>query len=183
MSRLALGVLSVVMMLGAALASAVEPGEMLDDPTLEARARDLSKGLRCLVCRNENIDDSDAALARDLRILLRARILAGDTDAQAVDFIVERYGEYVLLRPKADGSALVLWLAGPAALLLGGGAGADHAAQARARAIARSVERRGRITLGRGSDQRPVTCRHGCLGGGSSLGSCHSRGRQWHKRI
>ncbi len=121
MSRLALGVLSVVMMLGAALASAVEPGEMLDDPTLEARARDLSKGLRCLVCRNENIDDSDAALARDLRILLRARILAGDTDAQAVDFIVERYGEYVLLRPKADGSALVLWLAGPAALLLGGG--------------------------------------------------------------
>ena len=102
-------------------AQAVEPAEVLADPVLEARARDLSRGLRCLVCRNETIDDSDAALARDLRILLRDRISAGDTDAQAVAFIVDRYGEYVLLAPRANGSALVVWLAGPAALLLGGG--------------------------------------------------------------
>ena len=102
-------------------AQAVEPAEVLADPVLEARARDLSRGLRCLVCRNETIDDSDAALARDLRVLLRVRISAGDTDAQAVAFIVDRYGEYVLLAPRANGSALVVWLAGPAALLLGGG--------------------------------------------------------------
>ncbi len=101
-------------------AGAVEPGEILADPALEARARDISKGLRCLVCRNENIDDSDAALARDLRILLRDRISAGDSDAQAVGFIVDRYGEYVLLSPRTDGAALVVWLAGPVMLLLGG---------------------------------------------------------------
>lgn len=100
---------------------AVQPDEVLDDPALEARARELSKGLRCLVCRNESIDDSNAELARDLRLLVRERLVAGDTDTQAIDFIVDRYGEYVLLKPQAGGSNLVLWLAGPVMLLLGGG--------------------------------------------------------------
>jgi len=97
---------------------AVEPDEVLDDPALEARARDLSEGLRCLVCRNESIDESNADLARDLRLLLRERLVAGDSDREAVDFIVARYGEYVLLKPTTGGGNLVLWLAGPAMLLV-----------------------------------------------------------------
>ena len=100
---------------------AVQPDEVLDDPVLEARARELSKGLRCLVCRNESIDDSHAELARDLRLLVRERLVAGDTDADAIAFIVDRYGEYVLLKPQTGGSNLMLWLAGPAMLILGGG--------------------------------------------------------------
>lgn len=96
---------------------AVEPQEVLSDPALESRARSLSQGLRCLVCRNESIDESHAALAKDLRVLLRERLVAGDSDAQAIDFIVARYGEYVLLKPLASGSNLILWLAGPAMLL------------------------------------------------------------------
>lgn len=100
---------------------AVQPEEMLADPALEARARALSKGLRCLVCRNENIDDSDAQLAKDLRILLRERLVAGDTDAQAVAFLVDRYGEYVLLNPPATGANILLWIAGPAMLIAGAG--------------------------------------------------------------
>lgn len=97
---------------------AVQPDEVLDDPALEARAREISQGLRCPVCQNESIDESHADLARDLRILLRERLVAGDSDAEAVQFIVDRYGEYVLLRPTAEGANLVLWLAGPAMLLL-----------------------------------------------------------------
>ena len=100
---------------------AVQPDEMLADPALEKRARDLSKGLRCLVCRNENIDDSDAQLARDLRLLLRERLVAGDTDEEAVAFLVDRYGEYVLLNPPATGANILLWVAGPAMLLAGVG--------------------------------------------------------------
>lgn len=100
---------------------AVQPDEILSDPALEARARSLSQNLRCLVCRNENIDDSNADLARDLRLLVRERLVAGDSDEQAVAFIVDRYGEYVLLNPTTKGSNLVLWIAGPA-MLLGGGA-------------------------------------------------------------
>ena len=100
-------------------AFAVRPDEMLPDPAQEARARDLSQGLRCLVCRNESIDDSDADLAHDLRVLLRDRIKAGDTDSQAVAYIVARYGEFVLLKPTTSGGNLILWLAGPAALLAG----------------------------------------------------------------
>ncbi|MEZ5913180.1 MAG: cytochrome c-type biogenesis protein [Paracoccaceae bacterium] len=99
-------------------AHAVQPDEVLSDPVLEERARALSKDLRCLVCRNENIDDSNADLARDLRLLLRERLVAGDSDAEAVAFIVDRYGEYVLLRPDASGANLVLWIAGPAMLAL-----------------------------------------------------------------
>ena len=102
-------------------AMAVQPDEILSDPALEARARALSKGLRCLVCQNENIDDSNAQLARDLRVLLRERLVAGDTDEEAVQFLVDRYGEFVLLNPRASGSNLLLWLAGPL-MLLGGGA-------------------------------------------------------------
>ena len=102
---------------------AVQPDEVLDDPVLEERARELSKGLRCLVCRNESIDESHADLARDLRLLVRERLVAGDTDEEAIAFIVDRYGEYVLLKPQSGGSNLVLWLAGPAMLLLAGGIG------------------------------------------------------------
>ena len=97
---------------------AVEPSEILADPALEERARELSQGLRCPVCRNESIDESNAALAKELRILLRERIVAGDSDQQAVDFMVARYGEYVLLRPDARGANIVLWLAAPALLLI-----------------------------------------------------------------
>ncbi|WP_322866076.1 cytochrome c-type biogenesis protein [Aquicoccus sp. G2-2] len=97
---------------------AVEPDEMLADPALEARARDISKGLRCLVCRNENIDDSEAGLAHDLRVMVRERLTAGDSNAQAVQYIVDRYGEFVLLKPRATGANRVLYLAGPGMLLL-----------------------------------------------------------------
>ncbi|MGR3697384.1 MAG: cytochrome c-type biogenesis protein [Roseovarius sp.] len=98
---------------------AVQPDEILDDPVLEARARDISSGLRCLVCRNESIDDSNAELARDLRLLVRERLVAGDTNEEAVEFIVARYGEYVLLKPRSGGANLLLWWAGP--LMLGAG--------------------------------------------------------------
>lgn len=99
--------------------AAVQPGEMLADPKLEARARQISEGIRCLVCRNESIDDSDAALAHDLRVLVRQRILAGDTNRQVVQYLVSRYGEFVLLKPTATGSNLILWYSGPAMLLAG----------------------------------------------------------------
>lgn len=98
---------------------AVEPDEILDDPALEARARSLSEGLRCLVCRNESIDASSAELARDLRLLVRERLVAGDSDEEALDYIVARYGEYVLLNPPVTGSSWILWLAGPALALAG----------------------------------------------------------------
>ena len=101
----------------ASAAFAVQPDEILDDPALEARARELSRGLRCLVCRNESIDDSNAELARDLRLLVRERIVAGDTDEEVIQFLVARYGEYVLLKPEASGSNLVLYLAGPLMLV------------------------------------------------------------------
>ncbi|QOL79857.1 cytochrome c-type biogenesis protein [Pseudooceanicola spongiae] len=108
----------------AAPAFAVQPDEILSDPVMEARAREISQGLRCLVCRNENIDDSNADLARDLRLLVRERLVAGDSDAEVVDFIVARYGEYVLLMPTTGGSNWLLWGAGPGMLLIGLGIGA-----------------------------------------------------------
>ena len=114
----------LIALLSATPAWAVQPDEVLADPALESRARAISTGLRCLVCRNETIDDSDASLARDLRLLLRERLTAGDTDAQAVAFIVDRYGEYVLLKPTANGVNLILWLAGPAMLIMGAGVAA-----------------------------------------------------------
>nr|WP_174843529.1 cytochrome c-type biogenesis protein [Thalassococcus sp. S3] len=102
---------------------AVQPDEILEDPALEERARELSKGLRCLVCRNESIDESNADLARDLRILVRERLVAGDSDTEVIDFVVDRYGEYVLLQPTLTGSNWLLWAAGPLMLLLAGGVG------------------------------------------------------------
>jgi cytochrome c-type biogenesis protein CcmH len=101
-------------------AGAVQPDEMLDDPALEARARDISSGLRCLVCRNEAIDDSNADFARTMRLLVRERLVAGDSDDEVVDFIVDRYGEYVLLSPRFTVGNALIWLAGPL-MLLGGG--------------------------------------------------------------
>lgn len=96
----------------------VEPGELLDDPLLEERARDISKGLRCLVCQNESIDDSNASLAKDLRILVRERLVAGDSDDEVLNFIVDRYGEFSLLKPSSSGVNLILWLSGPLMLLI-----------------------------------------------------------------
>lgn len=107
-------------------AGAVQPDEMLDDPELEARAREISKDLRCLVCRNESIDESNADLARDLRLLVRERLAAGETDEQVRGYIRDRYGEYVFLKPSARGANLVLWLAGPFLLAFGAGIGAAY---------------------------------------------------------
>ncbi|MYH58597.1 MAG: cytochrome c-type biogenesis protein CcmH [Boseongicola sp. SB0675_bin_26] len=110
---------ALLLILLAGTALAVEPGEILDDSALESRARDISKGLRCLICRNESIDESDAALARDLRLLVRERLADGDSNDEVVAFVVERYGEYVLLNPRRDGINLVLWAAAPILLLAG----------------------------------------------------------------
>lgn len=101
-------------------AHAVEPDEILADPKLEQRARELSKGLRCLVCRNQSIDDSDAGLAKDLRVAVRDRLVAGDTDDEVLDFVVDRYGEYVLLKPRFTLENAALYLGGPLLLILGG---------------------------------------------------------------
>lgn len=111
-------VLLALPMLQAAVVHAVQPDEMLSDPALEARARELSKHLRCLVCQNENIDDSNAALARDLRLLVRERLVAGDTDDEAVAYLVDRYGEFVLLQPTTRGWNWLLWAAGPILFVL-----------------------------------------------------------------
>ncbi len=101
-------------------AFAVQPDEILPDPALEARARQISQDLRCPVCQGENIDDSNATISRDLRLLVRERLLAGDSNDQVIDFIVDRYGEFVLFQPRATGANWLLWLAGPAMLGLGG---------------------------------------------------------------
>ena len=100
-------------------ARAVQPDEILSDPTLEARARTLSRDLRCMVCQNQSIDDSDAPLARDLRILVRDRLTQGDSDSQVIDFLVARDGEFVLLKPRLSLHTALLWF-GPPALLCGG---------------------------------------------------------------
>ena len=107
-------------------ALAVLPDEVLDDPVLEERARELSKGLRCVVCQNESIDESNADLARELRLVVRERLVAGDSDEEVLDYLVERYGEFVLLRPRTDGWNMVLWLSGPALFLLALGVGVAY---------------------------------------------------------
>lgn len=99
---------------------AVQPDEILSDPVLEARARAISRDLRCPVCQGETIDDSNAPISRDLRLVVRERLLAGDSDREVIDFIVARYGEFVLFNPRAEGANLLLWLAGPGLLLIGG---------------------------------------------------------------
>src|SRR5215475_10999590 len=101
-------------------AFAVQPDEVMSDPAKEARARGLSRELRCMVCQNQSIDDSEAPLARDLRLLVRERIAAGDSDAQVIDFLVARYGEFVLLKPRFERQTMALWLV-PPFLLIGGG--------------------------------------------------------------
>jgi cytochrome c-type biogenesis protein CcmH len=101
-------------------ALAVQPDEVLSDPALELRAREISRNLRCVVCQNQSIDDSDAPLARDLRLLVRERLTAGDSDAQVYDFLVARYGDFVLLRPPVKPSTWLLWF-GPAIVLVLGG--------------------------------------------------------------
>lgn len=102
---------------GGSPAWAVQPDEVLSDPALEKRARGLSTGLRCLVCQNQSIDDSDAPLAKDLRVLVRERLVAGDTDAQVIDYVVARYGDFVLLKPPMNTHTMLLWLAPMLALL------------------------------------------------------------------
>jgi cytochrome c-type biogenesis protein CcmH len=106
--------------LGLSSAHAVQPDEIMSDPAKETRARDLSRELRCMVCQNQSIDDSEAPLARDLRLLVRERIAAGDSDSQVIDFLVARYGEFVLLRPRFEQQTLLLWLV-PPLVLVGGG--------------------------------------------------------------
>lgn len=113
----------LILALLAAPVMAVEPDEILPDPVLETRARDISAGLRCPVCRNESIDESNAGVSKDLRLMVRERLVAGDNDQEVVEYIVARYGEYVLLNPTAQGGNVVLWLAAPALLIVGLGIG------------------------------------------------------------
>ena len=120
--RLRIALLALFMTLGAPyVAHAVQPDEMLADPRLEHRAREISGGVRCMVCQNENIDDSNAPLARDLRLLVRERLKKGDSDDQVRDYLVERYGDFVLLKPPLKPDTLILWIT-PALVLLGAAA-------------------------------------------------------------
>ena len=112
-------------------ALAVQPSEMLADPALEARARDLSAGLRCMVCQNQSIDDSDADLARDLRVLVRERIAAGESDEEVIDYVVSRYGEFVLLQPRFSVRNALLWATPVLLLALGGSFLLVHASRRR----------------------------------------------------
>jgi len=111
--------LALLALVVAAPAFAVQPGELLSDPTLEARARSLSAQLRCLVCQNESIDESDATLAKDIRLLIRERIVKGENNEAIRDFLVSRYGDFILLKPPFKASTLLLWLSAPLTLLLG----------------------------------------------------------------
>lgn len=120
MRRLALALallLALPVLVSPALAGP-QPDEILDDPALEARARAISQELRCVVCRNESIDESGAPLARDMRLLVRERLVEGDSDAEVMAFLVARYGEFVLLRPRLEGANLVLWISAPVMFLL-----------------------------------------------------------------
>ena len=111
MRKLLARIAVVAFVVGCPVAYGVQPDEIMVDPAKEARARDLSRELRCMVCQNQSIDDSDAPLARDLRLLVRERIATGDSDSQVIDFLVARYGEFVLLKPRFSAHTLLLWLA------------------------------------------------------------------------
>jgi cytochrome c-type biogenesis protein CcmH len=113
-------IVALLLLAMATPALAVQPDEIMADPALEARARALSQELRCMVCQNQSIDDSDAPLARDLRLLVRERLKAGDSDRQVLDFLVARYGDFVLLRPPFNWHTVLLWLLGPLVLLIAG---------------------------------------------------------------
>lgn len=118
---------------------AVQPNEVLKDPVLERRAREISAGLRCLVCQNQSIDDSDAQLAKDLRLLVRERLVAGDSDKEVESFLVQRYGEFVLLKPTFGAHTLLLWLT-PALVLVLGGIGAYVALRRRPQPAAATLD-------------------------------------------
>src|ERR1700739_335524 len=118
--RRCLAILFALAVIASPAAHAVLPDEVMADPGKEARARHLSQELRCMVCQNQSIDDSEAPLTRDLRLLVRERIASGDRDAQVIDFLVPRYGEFVLLRPRFERQTLLLWLV-PPLVLFGGG--------------------------------------------------------------
>jgi cytochrome c-type biogenesis protein CcmH len=126
--RFVLALIAALLIGGSAFA--VQPDEVLKDPALERRAREISTGLRCLVCQNQSIDDSDAQLAKDLRLLVRERLVAGDTDQEVESFLVQRYGEFVLLKPTFGAHTLLLWLT-PALVLVLGGIGAYAALRRR----------------------------------------------------
>lgn len=143
-SSIGLAVVLVVSLGSATRSLAVEPGEVLSDPALESRARHLSGELRCLVCQNQSIDDSNAPLAKDLRVIVRERLAVGDSDRQVLDFVVARYGEFVLLRPPFAVHTLLLWLT-PLAVLLSAGwwiAGRTRTTSAAAPATLSDSERR-----------------------------------------
>ena len=131
--------------LAAPVAHAVQPDEIMADPAREARARDLSRELRCMVCQNQSIDDSEAPLARDLRLLVRERIATGDSDSQVMDFLVARYGEFVLLKPRFNPHTLLLWLVPPLALL-GGGFALWHYSRRREQSSAASEDSTAKLT-------------------------------------
>ncbi|MCV2868571.1 cytochrome c-type biogenesis protein CcmH [Defluviimonas sp. WL0002] len=116
----------LILFLAAAPALAVQPDEILSDPALEARARDISAVLRCPVCQGETIDDSNAPVARDLRLVVRERLVAGDSDDEVIDYVVDRFGEFVLFEPEARGANIILWFAGPAMLLIAMGGAAIY---------------------------------------------------------
>jgi cytochrome c-type biogenesis protein CcmH len=124
--------LAILLFLAAVPARAVLPDEMLKDPALEARAREISRDLRCVVCQNQSIDDSDAPLARDLRLVVREQLTLGKSNADTMDYIVQRYGHFVLLKPPVEPATWALWLGPFAVLLIGGGA---LAVMARRRAV------------------------------------------------
>lgn len=151
-------VLAVCLSLLPSLGLAVQPGEILADPKMEARARDISAELRCLVCQNQSIDDSDAALARDLRLLVRERLKAGDSDTQVRDYLVARYGDFILLKPPFKMETLLLWLMPFAVLLAGGGALIAFTRRRRgeavtAQALSEAEKQRLQALLGAGGDK------------------------------
>jgi cytochrome c-type biogenesis protein CcmH len=138
-------VFAIVVLLGPSAVYAVQPDEIMSDPAKEVRARDLSRELRCMVCQNQSIDDSEAPLARDLRLLVRERIAAGDSDAQVIDFLVARYGEFVLLKPRLEPHTLLLWLL-PPLVLAGGGLALWTHSRRRARSAAAEDQSLFRLT-------------------------------------
>ena len=149
MKQILVCVFAVAVMMGSSAAYAVQPDEIMSDPIKESRARDLSRELRCMVCQNQSIDDSEAPLARDLRLLVRERIAAGDSDAQVIDFLVARYGELVLLKPRLEPHTLLLWLLPPLAL-----AGGGIALWVHSRRRARSGAQAATVTLTRDEEAR-----------------------------
>ncbi len=151
-------VLALCLSLLPSLALAVQPGEILADPKLESRARDISAELRCLVCQNQSIDDSDAALARDLRMLVRERLKAGDSDIQVRDYLVARYGDFILLKPPFKMETLLLWLTPFAVLLVGAAALIAFSRRRRsepvaAQALSEAEKHRLQTLLGPGGDK------------------------------